>query len=102
MLTNLLRYYSHPNLGVNYVGEHKRGEQLLPLFGIPDSRNPIKAYSPFDLTLRGWNFWKNIEIILSIHNLFNTEYTDPKEQGIIYYDFTREDRQIMGKAIFKF
>jgi outer membrane receptor for ferrienterochelin and colicin len=94
--------YLNANINVNYVGERKRGNQILPLFGIPDPRNPIAAYSLFDLTLRGQNFWKNTEVILSIHNLLNTEYTDPEEQGIIYYDFPREGRQILGKVIFKF
>jgi hypothetical protein len=94
--------YLNANINVNYVGERKRGNQILPLFGIPDPRDPIKAYSLFDLTLRGQNFWKNTEIILSVHNLLNTEYSDPEEQGIIYYDFPREGRQILGKVIFKF
>jgi outer membrane receptor for ferrienterochelin and colicins len=94
--------YLNANLNMNYVGERKRGNQILALFGIPDPRDPIKAYSLFDLTLRGQNFWKNTEIILSIHNLLDTEYTDPEEQGIIYYDFPREGRQILGKVIFKF
>jgi outer membrane receptor for ferrienterochelin and colicins len=94
--------YLNANLNVNFVGDRKRGNQILPLFGIPDPRDPIKAYSLFDLTLRGRNFWKNTEVIFSIHNLLNTEYTDPEEQAIIYYDFPREGRQILGKVIFKF
>jgi outer membrane cobalamin receptor len=94
--------YLNANLNMNYVGERRRGNQILPLFGIADPRGSIKAYSLFDLTLRAQNFWKDTEIILSIHNLLNTEYTDPDEQGIIYYDFPREGKQILGKVIFKF
>jgi len=90
--------YLNVHLNMNYLGERKRGL----LMGFPDPRDPIKAYSLFDLTLRARNFWKNTEIILSIHNLANTEYTDPDESGIIYYDFPREGRQILGKLIFKF
>jgi outer membrane cobalamin receptor len=90
--------YLNANLNVNYVGERKRGL----LMGFPDPRSPIKAYSLFDLTLRAQNFWKNTEIILSIHNLANTQYSDPDESGIIYYDFPREGKQILGKVIFKF
>jgi outer membrane receptor for ferrienterochelin and colicins len=90
--------YLNANVNVNYVGERKRGL----LSGFPDPRDPIKAYSLFDLTLRAQNFWKNTEIILSIHNLLNTEYTDPEELGVIYYDFPREGKQILGKVIFKF
>ena len=74
--------YLNANLDVNYVGERKRGNQILPLFGIPDPRDPIKAYSLFDLTLRGQNFWKNTEIILSVHNLLNTEYSDPENKEL--------------------
>jgi outer membrane cobalamin receptor len=90
--------YLNANLNLNYVGQRKRGL----LSGFPDPREPITAYSLFDLTLRAQNFWKDTEIILSIHNLFNTKYTDPEEQGIIYYDFPREGKQILGKVIFKF
>jgi outer membrane cobalamin receptor len=94
--------YLNANLNMNYVGERTRGNQILPLFGIADPRGSIKAYSLFDLTLRAQNFWKDTEIILSIHNLLDTKYTDPDEQGIIYYDFPREGKQILGKVIFKF
>lgn len=90
--------YLNANLNVNYAGERKRGL----LMGYPDSRDPLKAYSLVALTLRAQNFWKNTEIILSIHNLLNTEYTDPEELGLIYYEFPREGRQILGKIIFKF
>jgi hypothetical protein len=90
--------YLNANLNLNYVGERKRGL----LSGFPDPRNPINAHSLFDLTLRGQNFWNNIELILSIHNLLDTEYTDPEELGVIYYDLPREGRQILGKVIFKF
>jgi hypothetical protein len=90
--------YLNANRNVNYVGERKRGL----LMGFPDPRSPITAYSLFDLTLRAQNFWKNTEIILSIHNLVNTQYSDADESGIIYYDFPREGRQILGKVIFKF
>ena len=90
--------YLNANVNVNYVGERKRGL----LSGFPDSRDPIKAYSLFALTLRAQNFWKKTEIILSIHNLFDTQYTDPEELGLIYYDIPREGRQILGKVIFKF
>jgi outer membrane cobalamin receptor len=90
--------YLNANLNVNYVGERKRGL----LMGFPDPRDPIVAYSLFDLTLRAQNFWQNTEFILSIHNLLDTQYTDPEELGVIYYDIPREGRQIMGKVIFKF
>jgi outer membrane cobalamin receptor len=90
--------YLNANVNVNYVGERKRGL----LSGFHDPRDPIKAYSLFDLTLRAQNFWKNTEIIFSVHNLLNTEYTDPEELGVIYYDFPREGKQILGKVIFKF
>jgi outer membrane receptor for ferrienterochelin and colicins len=90
--------YLNANLNMNYVGERKRGL----LMGFPDPRDPVAAYSLFDLTLRAQNFWKNTEIILSIHNLFNTEYKDPEELGLIYYDLPREGRQVLGKVIFKF
>jgi len=90
--------YLNANLNVNYVAERKRGLMQ----GFPDPRNPIKPYSLFDLTLRAQNFWKNTEVILSIHNLANTKYTDPDELGLIYYDFPREGRQILGRVIFKF
>jgi outer membrane receptor for ferrienterochelin and colicins len=90
--------YLNANLNVNYVGERKRGM----LMGFPDPRDPVMAYSLSDLTLRAQNFWKNTEIILSIHNLFNTEYKDPEELGLIYNDLPHEGRQILGKVIFKF
>jgi outer membrane cobalamin receptor len=90
--------YLNANLNVNYVGERKRGL----LSGFPDPRDPVAAYSLFDMTLRAQNFWKDTEIILSIHNLFDTQYKDPEELGLIYYDFPREGRQILGKVIFKF
>jgi outer membrane cobalamin receptor len=90
--------YLNANLNVNYVGDRKRGL----LAGFPDPRDPIKAYSLFDLTLRAQNFWKNTEIIFSVHNLFDTKYTDPEELGVIYYDFPREGKQVLGKVIFKF
>ena len=90
--------YLNANLNVNYVGERKRGL----LMGAPDLRDPINAYSLFDLTLRAQNFWKNAEIIFSIHNLFDTDYKDPEELGLIYYDLPREGRQILGQLIFKF
>jgi outer membrane receptor for ferrienterochelin and colicins len=94
--------YLNAHFNVNYVGQRKRGNQILPLFGIIDPRDPIKAYSISNFTLRAQNFWEHTEILLSIHNLFNTEYTDPEEQGLIYYDFPREGRQVLGKVIFKF
>lgn len=90
--------YLNAHLNVNYVGERKRGLMM----GFPDPREPIKPYSLFDLTLRAQNFWKNTEFILSIHNLFDTQCTDPEPLGLVYYDFPREGRQIMGKVIFKF
>jgi iron complex outermembrane receptor protein len=90
--------YLNANLNVNYVGERKRGL----LSGFPDPRDPLNTYSLFDLTLRGQNFWKNTEVILTIHNLANTEYRDPEELGLIYYDLPREGRQILGKVVFKF
>jgi iron complex outermembrane receptor protein len=90
--------YLNANFNINYVGERNRGL----LMGFPDPRDPIKAYSLLDLTLRAQNFLKNTEIILSIHNLANTEYKDPEELGLIYYDFPREGRQVLGKVIFKF
>jgi iron complex outermembrane receptor protein len=90
--------YLNANLNVNYVGERKRGL----LTGFPDPRNPVASYSLVDLTLRAQNFWENTELILSVHNVFDTEYTDPEELGVIYYDFPREGRQILGKVIFKF
>jgi outer membrane receptor for ferrienterochelin and colicins len=90
--------YLNANLNVNYVGERKRGL----LMGFPDPRNAIEPYSLTSLTLRAQNFWKNAEIILSIHNLFNTEYTDPEELGLIYNDLPCEGRHILGKVIFKF
>jgi outer membrane receptor protein involved in Fe transport len=90
--------YLNANVNANYVGERKRGL----LMGFSDPRDPISAYSLFNLTLRAQNFWKNTELILSIHNLFDTKYTDPEELGVIYYDFPREGRQILGKVIFKF
>jgi len=90
--------YLNAHFNVKYVGERKRGLMM----GFPDPRAPIDAYSWVDLTLRAQNLWKNTEIIFSIHNLLNTEYTDPEESGIIYYDLPREGRQILGKLIFKF
>jgi len=90
--------YLDAHFNVNYIGERKRGL----LMGFPDPRNPIAAYSLVNLTLRVQNFWKKAEFILSVHNLFNTKYTDPEELGLIYYDFPREGRQILGKVIFKF
>jgi outer membrane cobalamin receptor len=90
--------YLNANLNVNYVGERKRGL----LMGFSDPRNPIVAYSLVDLTLRAQNFWKNTELILSVHNLLKEEYTDPEPLGVIYYDFPREGRQILAKVIFKF
>lgn len=89
--------YLNANLNMNYVGERKRGLMQ----GFPDPRDPIAACSLVDLTLRAQNFWKNTEIILSIHNLFNTEYTDPEPLGLIYYDLPREGRRILGRIIFK-
>jgi outer membrane cobalamin receptor len=90
--------YLNANLNVNYVGERKRGL----LTGFPDPRNPVAAYALSNLTLRAQNFWENMELILSIHNLFDKQYTDPEPLGLIYYDFPCEGRQILGKVIFKF
>jgi len=90
--------YLNANFKMSYVGERKRGLMQ----GFPDPRDPIAAYTLVDLTLRAQNFWNNTEIIFSVHNLANTEYTDPEELGLIYYDFPREGRQILGKVIFKF
>jgi len=90
--------YLNANFNVNYVGERKRGL----IQGFPDPREPIAAYTLVDISLRAQNFWNSTEIILSIHNLFNKEYSDPEELGIIYYDFPREGRQVLGKVIFKF
>jgi iron complex outermembrane receptor protein len=90
--------YLNANLNVNYVGERKRGL----LMGYPDPRNPVAAYALSNLTLRAQNFWENMELILSIHNLFDKRYTDPEPLGVVYYDFPREGRQILGKVIFKF
>jgi iron complex outermembrane receptor protein len=90
--------YLNANLNVNYVGERKRGL----LTGFFDPREPIDSYSLVNLTLRAQNFWRNTDFIFSIHNLFDTEYKDPEELGLIYYDIPREGRQILGKIIFKF
>ena len=90
--------YLNANLNMNYVGERKRGLMQ----GFPDPRDPIAPYSLVDLTLRAQNFWKDTEVILSIHNLSNKKYTDPEPLGLIYFDFPREGKQILGKIIFKF
>jgi iron complex outermembrane receptor protein len=90
--------YLNAHFNMNYVGERKRGY----LAGFPDPRDPINVYSLCNLTLRTRNFWKKTEIVLAVHNLLNTEYQDPESLGLIYYDFPREGRQILGKVIFKF
>jgi iron complex outermembrane receptor protein len=90
--------YLNAHLNVNYVGKRNRGL----LMGFPDPRDPVNAYSLSNFTIRAQNFWKDTEIVLSIHNLLDTEYVDPEPLGTIYYDFPREGRQIIGKVIFKF
>jgi hypothetical protein len=90
--------YLNANINVNYVGERKRGL----LMAYPDPRDPITAYNLVGITLRAQNFWNNTEIILSVHNLFDTQYKDPEALGLIYFDYPREGKQILGKVILKF
>jgi outer membrane cobalamin receptor len=91
--------YLNANFNLNYVAERKRG---LMRGVLQDPRDPLAAYSLSALTLRAQNFWKNTEIILSIHNLLNTQYKDPEPDGIIYYDYPGAGRQILGSIIYKF
>jgi outer membrane cobalamin receptor len=86
--------YLNANLNINYVGKRERAAT--------DPRNPVDPHTLVDLTLRAQNFWKGTEIIFSVHNLLDTRYYDPDPLMVIYYDFPRQGRQIIGKVIFHF
>lgn len=67
-----------------------------------DTRNAVPAYALVDLTLIAKDFYRNIEVRGSVHNLLDKRYADPAPTGTIQDDFPREGISFMLEALYKY
>jgi iron complex outermembrane receptor protein len=67
-----------------------------------DTRPDLDGYTLVDVALRGRNFHPRIEVVATIHNLFDTKYSDPSPIGGLPGDYPRPGRAILLKGKYRF
>jgi iron complex outermembrane receptor protein len=67
-----------------------------------DARPPVGGYALVDLAARGRRFWRTVEVVLVVQNVFNTYYVDPSPLGGLAVDYPRPGRSVRLLASFRF
>ncbi|WP_207682497.1 TonB-dependent receptor plug domain-containing protein [Desulfonema magnum] len=89
--------YLEIHTDVIWTGERPRPEG--------DTREDSDAYTTVDLALTAKNFFRNLELQLAFHNLFDAEYEDPDLSGVqklIPYDYPREGLSALFSVTYRF
>jgi len=82
---------------LNWVGEQKRAPNEEEL-----RTENVKHYTTIDLTIKQLNVVSNLDISLSIHNLFDRKLTEPSPVGGVVNDFPQAGREIYAELSYKF
>jgi iron complex outermembrane receptor protein len=67
-----------------------------------DPRPDLDGYTLVDVVVRGRNFHPKIEFVATVHNLFDTRYSDPSPWGGLPGDYPRPGRAILVKGKYRF
>ncbi|HLP76304.1 MAG TPA: TonB-dependent receptor [Candidatus Paceibacterota bacterium] len=70
-----------------------------------ETRPEMPTYATVDLAVTARNFWKTLELQVTVHNLFDARYNDPDTSGAVNRipgDFPREGISIMGNVTYRF
>jgi iron complex outermembrane receptor protein len=67
-----------------------------------DARPPVGGYALLDLAARGRRFWRTVEVVLVVQNVFNTYYVDPSPLEGLAVDYPRPGRSVRLHASFRF
>ncbi|MBF0558185.1 MAG: TonB-dependent receptor [Nitrospirae bacterium] len=89
-----LTKYVNSHVDVLWTGSRPRA--------LTDKRDAIPSYATVDLALIGQKFVKNLEVALTVHNLFDKRYFDPDPSGLVPTDFPRPGREIRIGTTYKF
>jgi outer membrane receptor protein involved in Fe transport len=60
-----------------------------------DVREPVKAYTLVDATIRAHDFYKGLELFCSVHNLLDTSYLKPSLAETFPEDYPLPGRSIL-------
>ncbi len=87
--------YLNANVNISWIGERPREEG--------DTRDDLSSSTLVDLTLIAKNFYGSLEILGSVHNIFNEDYRDPSPLASqIPNDYPTNERMVMIEARYKF
>ena len=67
-----------------------------------DERPSVSGYALLDLAVRGRRFWRSLEVVLVVQNVFNTYYVDPSPLEGLAVDYPRPGRSVRLQASFRF
>lgn len=67
-----------------------------------DTRTKMPSYTTVDLALIAKEFYRNLEIKGTVHNLFDNRYKDPDSSGLVSSDFPRPGIEATIGVTYKF
>jgi iron complex outermembrane receptor protein len=89
-INKYLNSFSH----INIKGKTQRSST--------DPRESVKGYAVLNTTLQIKNIIKNLEMKVTLNNLFDKTYYDPSNEGLIYDDYLNKGRNFLIEAKYIF
>jgi outer membrane receptor for ferrienterochelin and colicins len=86
-------HYFNANIQTSFVGERPRETG--------DERDPVESYMLVDTTLTAKNFYKGLELFVSVYNLFDEEYFHPSLANSFPGDYPMPGRTFLAGVRYK-